>query len=94
MNLLVGFEKWVKTLPIKFASWAFAFDAILVPFTARHSFWLFFLCNRYSTENRQKGCRTFLFVLARESPEFKKWVNSREMGTAKKSEKVYNIEHR
>jgi hypothetical protein len=32
MNLLVGFEKWVKTLPIKFASWAFAFAAILVSF--------------------------------------------------------------
>ena len=58
MNLLVGFEKWVKTLPIKFASWAFAFDAILVPFTARLSFWLF-VCNRYSAENCQKDAALF-----------------------------------
>ena len=42
MNLFVGFEKWVKTLPIKFESCAFAFDAILVSFIVRHSFWLFF----------------------------------------------------
>ena len=78
MNLLVGFEKWVKTLPIKFASWAFAFKAILVPFTARHSFWLFFfLCNRYSTENRQKDVAFFFVVFGRASPEFEKWVNSR-----------------
>ena len=38
----VGFEKWVKTLLIKFESCAFAFDAILVSFIVRHSFWLFF----------------------------------------------------
>ena len=76
MNFLVGFEKWVKTLPIKFESCAFAFDAILVSFMVRHFFWLFF-SNRYSTENRQKDVAFFFVVLAIASPEFKKWVNSR-----------------
>jgi len=34
-NFRNGFEKWANTLPKKLASWAFAFDAILVSFTAR-----------------------------------------------------------
>jgi hypothetical protein len=64
MNLLVGFEKWVKTLPIKFASWAFAFDAILVPFTARLSFWLlFFFVQSVFYRKLSKGCRTFFRFL-------------------------------
>jgi hypothetical protein len=81
MNLLVGFEKWVKTLPIKFASCTFAFKAILVPFTARHSFWLFFFVQSVFYRKPSKGSRTFLVVLARESPEFKKWVNARDFRT-------------
>ena len=32
-----GFEKWVNTLPMKWASWAFAFDAIFVCFASRYS---------------------------------------------------------
>jgi hypothetical protein len=77
MNLLVGFEKWVKTLPIKFASWAFAFEAILVSFTVRHSFWLFFLQSVFYRK-LSKGCRIFLSFFGGASAEVKKWVNSRE----------------
>ena len=32
----------------------------------------------YSTENRQKDVAFFFFVFGRASPEFEKWVNSRE----------------
>ena len=32
----------------------------------------------YSTENSQKDVAFFFFVFGRASPEFEKWVNSRE----------------
>ena len=58
------------------------------PFTARHSFWLlFFLCNRYSAENRQKDVAFFFVVFGRASPEFEKWVNSR-MGSESKKRRI------
>ena len=58
-----------KTLPIKFASRAFAFDAILVPFTARLSFWLCVCCVQSVFYRKlSKGCRTF----------FRFWEESRQ----------------
>ena len=62
MDCPLGYWSLPKTLPIKFASRVFAFDAILVPFTARLSFWLCVcvcVCNRYSTENCQKDAALF-----------------------------------
>ena len=62
---------------IKFASWAFAFDAILVSFTARLSFWLFFLCAIGILPKTVKRMPHFFCRFWGEQAEVKKWVNSR-----------------
>jgi hypothetical protein len=78
MNLMPGLEKWVNTLPMKFASWAFAFDAILVSFMARQPPCGLFFAIRYSTENGGRLPHFSPPFLSVGSPDIEKWVNSRQ----------------
>jgi hypothetical protein len=73
MNFLDGFEKWVNTLSMKFASWAFAFDAILESFTARQPPCPVCYLQVGILPKTAGGCRAFF---ARQTSRIKKWVNS------------------